>query len=227
MSLTTLRTATVRRGESAGDPLRRPQRMGSASVVASLGLPAGTETERWRVAPVSVAWNAVLIDTAEVFVYVPALRVYASGFRFTLTALLRPTASEQAARDFADGGALGGIHTLEAEDLVLRGLRVGVQFADGGRAVLDRNRMRPRAHTPPQSLPVIGSDRWTSDDGIFEWGIHVVGIPKDGPVELYYQWLALGVAEGSVLVDGDGLRAAAGRVVEIWPQESGSEPTAE
>jgi hypothetical protein len=201
--------------------------MSSAEVVASLGLPTGTETERWRVAPVSVAWNAVLIDTAEVFVYVPALRVYPSGFHFTLTALLRPTASEQAARDFADGGALGGMHTPEAEDQVIRGLRVGVQFADGGRALLDRNRMRPRARTTPQSLPVIGSDRWTSDDGIFEWGIHVVGIPKDGPVELYYQWLALGVAEAFVLVDGDAVRSAAARVVEIWPQEPGPEPTAD
>jgi hypothetical protein len=201
--------------------------MSSAEVVASLGLPTGTETERWRVAPVSVAWNAVLIDTAEVFVYVPALRVYSSGFRFTLTALLRPTASEQAARDFADGGAIGGMHEPEAEDQVLRGLRVGVQFADGGRAVLDRNRMRPRARTTPQSLPVIGSDRWTSDYGIFEWGIHVVGIPKDGPVELYHQWLALGVAEGSTIIDGDAVRSAAARVVEIWPPGPGPEPTAD
>jgi hypothetical protein len=203
--------------------------MGSAEVVASLGLPTGAETEQWRVVPVSVAWNAVLIDTAEVFVYVPALRVYPSGFRFTLTALLRPTASEQAARDFADGGAVGGMRTPEAEDQVLRGLRVGIQFADGGRAVLDRNRMRPSARTTPQSLPVIGSNRWTSDDGIFEWGIHVIGIPKDGPVELYYQWLALGVAEGCTLIDGDAVRSAAARVVEIWPAglAPGPEPTAE
>jgi hypothetical protein len=205
----------VRRGAGG----ERPRRMSSAEVVASLGLAAGAETEQWRVAPASVAWNAVLIDTAEVFVYVPALRVYSSGFRFTLTALLRPTASEQAARDFADGGAVGRMHAPEAEDQVLRGLRVGVRFADGGRAVLDRNRMRPAARTTPQSLPVIGSNRWTSDDGIFEWGINVVGIPQEGPVELYYQWLALGVAEAFVLVDGDAVRSASERVVEIWPRE--------
>jgi hypothetical protein len=193
--------------------------MTSSGVAASLGLPPGAGTEQWRVAPGTVAWNAVLIDTAEVVVHVPALHVYPSGFRFTLTALLRPAASEQAGRDFADGGAVARPHRPEAEDLAVRGPRIGVEFADGGRAVLDRRWMRSALRADPQSLPLIGSQRWTSDDGIFEWGINVVGIPKDGPVRLYYQWLALDVAEDFATIDGDALRSAAGRAVELWPPE--------
>jgi hypothetical protein len=197
--------------------------MSSGEIAASLGLPPGAATEQWRIAPATVAWNAVLIDTPEVFVHVPALRVYPAGFRFTLTALLRPTASEQAARDFADGGSVAGPHEPEAEDPAVRGPRIGIQFADGGRAVLDRRRMRPAPRTVPQSLPLIGSGRWTSDDGIFEWGVDVVGIPKDGSAQLYYQWLALDVPEGFVTIDGGALRSAAERVVELWPPE----PTAD
>ena len=187
--------------------------MSSAEAAASLGLAPGAATERWRVAPATVAWDAVLFDTAEVLAFVPALRVYPSGFRFTITALLRPTASEQAARTFADGGVLGP----EAEHQAVRGLRIGVQFADGGRAALQRNPMRPQARTTPTSLPLIGSNRWTSDDGIFEWGINVAGIPKDGSVQLYHQWLELDIPEAWTLIDGDALRAAAARAVELWP----------
>ena len=214
----------MRRVESGAQPPQRPRRMStggsgmsSAEVVAALGLAPGAATEQWRVAPATVPWNAVLFDTAEVIAFVPALRVYPSGFHFTITALLRPTASEQAARSFADGGVLGP----EAEPQPIRGLCVGVQFADGGRAALQRNAGRPRARTTATSLPLIGSNRWTSDDGIFEWGINVAGIPKDGPVRLYHQWLGLDVPEACTLIDGDTLRSAAARAVELWPPRPG------
>jgi hypothetical protein len=189
--------------------------MSSAEVVAALGLAPGAETEQWRVAPATVAWNAVLFDSADVIAFVPALRVYPSGFHFTITALLRPRASEQAARGFADSGVVGP----EAVGRPVGGLRIGVQFADGGRAALQRNASRPQPRTTATSLPLIGNDRRTSDDGIFEWGIHVGGIPKDGSVQLYHQWLELDIPEAYTLIDGDALRSAAARAVELWPPE--------
>ena len=171
--------------------------------------------------PATVAWNTVLIDTGDVLAYVPALRVYPSGFRFTVTALLRPTASEQVARDFADGGVISfGPRVAVAEEQIVRGLRVGVEFADGRRAVLDRNRMRTPRRAGGDTLPIIGNGRWSSDDGIFEWEVHVIGIPEEGPVRLYHQWLALDVAEASTEIDGDALRSASARAVELWPPEA-------
>ena len=190
-----------------------------AAVSASMGPASAWVTEPSRVVPVTVAWNKVLIETADVIAFVPALRVYPSGFRFTITALLRPMASEQSGRGFAADGARGP-HAPEAENRTGRGLRVGIKFADGRRAALERNAIHFPAGTGHEAGPFIGSGRWTSDDGIFEWEINVVGIPKDGPVEFYYRWLALDVPESVTRIDGDALRSAAARAVVLWPQSA-------
>lgn len=167
-----------------------------------------------RSVPTTIAWNKVLADTADVVLFTPRLQVYRSLFYIAVAGRLRPTASAEAAERFAGAEVRGDGYDLTSAQLA-RGLRVGVQFADGRRAVLEQRRLF--FHGPLEPAPLISSGRATSDTGVFDWEITVTAIPQTGPVELYYQWLDLGIGESMVEIDGDALRDAAGQSVELWP----------
>jgi len=170
--------------------------------------------EMGRSVPATIAWNTVLADTDDVVLFAPRLRVYRSSFHVIIAGRLRPTASAAAKERFAKAEVRGRSWDLTTADLA-RGLRLGVQFGDGRRTVLNRHPFIH--HGPLESAPLMSNGRGTSDDGAFDWEINVAAIPQTGSVEFYYQWLDLGIAESMAEIDGDALRAAAGRSVELWP----------
>ncbi|MBR7827435.1 hypothetical protein KDK95_14045 [Actinospica sp. MGRD01-02] len=168
-----------------------------------------------RTVPTTIAWNKVLADTTEIVLFAPRLQVYRSLFRIAIAGRLRPTASAEAAQRFSGVQASGNPYALTAEDLA-RGLRLGVQFADGRRAALERRAGVLPSGGPLEPGPLISTSRASSDEGVFDWEIVVTAIPQAGPVKLYYQWLDLGIGESMAEIDGDVLRDAADRSSELW-----------
>lgn len=171
-----------------------------------------------RTVPTTIAWNKVLADTTDIVLFAPALHVHRSLFRIAIAGRLRPTASGTVAERFSGAAVRGNPYALTTEEMA-RGFRLGVAFADGRRAVLERHAIG--AHGPLAPAPLISSGRASSDEGVFDWEIAVTAIPKAGPVELYYQWLDLGIGESMAEIDGDALREAADRSIELWPVEEG------
>lgn len=98
--------------------------------------------------------------------------------------------------------------------------RFGVTLADGRRASLDRAwRMEsPGAETP--NGPVLsmnhrgggGSDREYS----MGYRLWLWPLPPAGPLTLHFQWLDLGVPEGSVVVDAEQIVAVSAGVTPLW-----------
>lgn len=174
--------------------------------------------ELGRTVPTTIAWNKVLADTTDVVLFVPRLHVYRSMFRVAIAGRLRPTASPEAEERFSEAEVHGNPYIRTAEDLA-RGLRLGVRFADGRRAVLERQARWLTAGGPLAPAPLISTVRTSSDTGVFDWEVSVTAIPAAGPVELYHQWLDLGIGESMSEIDGDALRDAADRSVVLWPAD--------
>lgn len=167
-----------------------------------------------RTVPTTIAWNRVLADTTDVVLFAPRLCVYRSLFRVAIAGRLRPTASPETAKRFSGAEVRGNPYDRTAEELA-GGLRLGVQFADGRRAVLERHAFPSGG--PFEPAPLLSSGRASSDEGAFDWEVAVAAIPGAGPVELYYRWLDLRIGESMVEIDGDALRDAAGRSIDLWP----------
>jgi hypothetical protein len=178
-------------------------------------------TEEDRVVPVTIAWDRVLMDAPKVAGYVGGLRVYPSGFEVRITAVLRPDGSGLSDRKLEARLRLQP-HLRPREpaataDEMARMFRVGVQFEDGRHAVADQGPYVFHPFSPDTALPAVrfGGGSWTRGGPAYT-DLRVFGLPEEGSVTLFYQWLEFGVAESSVVIDGDALRAAAARAVVLW-----------
>ena len=210
------------------DPPRRPGRAGAGSKTATA---YAREYPAWvsepdRAVPVDVPFDRVLIDTPDLVAYIGALHVYPSGFRFTLSSQLRPTASAEAVNLLAEEFGRGLHQPIPAEQAE-RALRLGVRFADGRACALNPNmRWLSNLWSRQGAVPSMRSDRHSNNSAAADCEVHVAGLPAEGPVTLFYRWLNLGVPEGSVELDGDALRSASGRAVVLWDpptRQAGSE----
>jgi hypothetical protein len=158
----------------------------------------------------------VLIDTRDLVAFVAAVHVYPSGFCFTLSSQLRPTASAEA-RDVLGQEFAHSLHERVPAEQAERSLRLGVRFADGRGAALDPNfRWLPQIAAQQDALPLVHAGRISSDDGMADCEVWVAGLPTEGNVELFYRWLDLDVPEASIELDGDALRSASARAVVLW-----------
>lgn len=209
---------------------QRPRRLEAGSAASTVVAYGGHRhrpawaSEPERVAPVDVPLDRVLIDTPDLVVFVAAVRVYPSGFLFTLSSQLRPTASTEAEEAFAQEFSLGMRHHVPAAQAE-RSLRVGVRFADGRGGALDSNARRlPHVESEQAALPLVHTSRTSSDTAMADCEIRVAGLPAEGDVELFYRWLTLGVTEASIVIDGDALRSASARAVVLWDVPTEEKP---
>ena len=181
-------------------------------------------TEEERVIPVTIEWDRVLIDQPELAAYVGGLRVFPSGFEMEFTAAVRPDGSglrdQRLERRVNLRPRISPLQPPAADDLAAM-FRVGVQFADGRRAVADPTdffgMLDPSAELPLVQFP--NGAGWTR--GLSYANLRVHGIPEEGDVTLFYQWLEFAVGEASVVIDGDALRAAAARATVLWEHPGG------
>jgi hypothetical protein len=96
-------------------------------------------------------------------------------------------------------------------------VRFGVQFADGGRVTnLDQEPDWPDATDPAHGMTAHAG---SASAGDAEQDFWIWPVPADGDLELVCEWPAYGIAESRLRIDGDSLRAAAGRAQPVWPDE--------
>lgn len=176
-------------------------------------------TEQFRVLPVTIEWDMVLIDTPMLSAYAGGLRVFPSGFEVRITAMLRPDgpgAEDPYLQERVRLRAVGNPREQVTSAELAARFRIGVRFADGRGALVDP-RFPPHRPSPGDALPLatFGAGGW-SRGGPTRSTVSVYGLPGQGPVTLFYQWLEFGVPESSVEIDGDELRAAAARAIVLW-----------
>jgi hypothetical protein len=181
-------------------------------------------TEDERVIPVTVEWDRVLIDKPRLAAYVGGLRVFPSGFAMELTATVRPDGS--GLRDLrlerrVNFQSHSDPRMRVTPDELAAMFRVGVQFADGRQAAVGPSSLVGLLVDPRAELPLaqFAGGGWTL--GLAHVNLRVHGIPEQGDVTLFSQWLEFGVAEASVVIDGDTLRAAAARATVLWEHPGG------
>jgi hypothetical protein len=187
-----------------------PDGSGMARVTIHVGQP-----EQQRAVPVLLDWRLMLIDTDEVVCFLNGLRVYPSSLRCRATWLMRPGAGRAVKRAFA-GGRPTGPHDAVTAAEIRRGPLLGVRYEDGRAAALDFFCCYQVTHPEGAELPVfeLGAGSRAGDGGSAELSLY--GLPEQGSIALFWSWLAVGVPESSLELDGDALREAASRAVVLW-----------
>jgi hypothetical protein len=153
----------------------------------------------------------VLGRTDQVAVAVTGLSAFSAGIEIFLTARIRPSAGQP-------GEHLpGGPRDLAASR---HSLRFGLQFSDGGKAAGSPGGGRMDRDSEPAGpilYPFAGGggphsfvSRWWS------WPL-----PPAGPLEFVCEWPAFGIAESRVGIDAELILDAAGRSVQLWPEDEG------
>ena len=174
-------------------------------------------TERERFRPAGLDWRVVLVDTADVVCYLNEVRVYPSGFRFHVHALLRPGATDWARTAFSTRRPRGGPEPSGGEGSEGAFL-FGVEYEDGRRAAIGIGpHGRSRFVEELGVFPVLRLERASSVSDESDSEAVLYGLPGKGSLKFHARWSALGAAESSVELDGDALRDAAARALPLWP----------
>ena len=163
--------------------------------------------------PGSLPLELVLIRTDQVAVAIGSVRAYGNGFEFTVHVRLR-----EAADDFGhDPFSRPGRGQSGPDDV----LRLGVQYADGRSAATTSTHAQLRDQDDDQ-LRLMHRGGGGSARG-FDQQFWLYPLPPEGPVTFVASWLLYGVAEVTAEIDGATIRAAAGRAIALWPEQSEDE----
>jgi hypothetical protein len=167
-----------------------------------------------NVIPGIVGAELLMLRTESAAVALGSLRCYPHGFAFSLHVRVRQL--EEGMDLLHD--PFGRHRRFRGESPADQLLRLGIEYADGRRTATGAAHPRSSDDFPADQLLLQEGSSGSSDrrwDGNF-W---VYPLPPDGPVTFVASWLARGVTESRVEVDGAGIRAAAGRAVELWPDD--------
>ena len=187
----------------------------------SVELPTGWAPPLWdrpseatMGAPVAI--NALLAKSDRVAVAVGHFEAYPNGFTFELIIQGNPMAPRPGSMMHPGSAMLRmgppGVH---------RGPRVGLEFADGKRAVEGHGfeLMRSPDGKDDQGIPKSpvlmprggggGTDRYAMRYWSFP-------LPPPGAMKVFIEWEDLGIPETMVEIDADAIRDAASRAVVLW-----------
>lgn len=168
------------------------------------------------VIPASVPGELLLIRTEEVAVSIGSICAYPNGFEFT--AHVRRRGSDHSEPGWHDPFGRFGQRGPQASSG--DPLRLGLFYADGRRGATTGGHWGPG---DPDDLVLMpggaggSARRW---DGKF-W---VYPLPPEGPVTFVAAWPKYALAETQAELDGAAIRAASGRAVTLWPEESEISP---
>jgi len=163
--------------------------------------------------PAILALGEIVLQSDQLVVQLEHLGVYPNGFTIQLSIIgnphEQPAGRSTASMVAGDGGALA--HRL-------RFPRVGVQFADGrvgGKAepgISDTD--RDEHGIPVQPIVRMLGGGGGANRG-FRYGVWVHPLPPVGPLTIFVSLPSID-DDGSVIVDGEQIRAAAARASVIW-----------
>ena len=145
----------------------------------------------------TVPFDLVLANTGDVAVTVGGMTAYPTGVAFEVRVLRREPGSEDVFFRMHHPGP--------------GGLRLGVELADGSRAIADRGAGEPgRGPT----LTARGGGGGLS----YQLGFWLWPLPPAGPLRFACTWPDEGIDETTAELDAP-IREAAARAVELWPDE--------
>lgn len=146
--------------------------------------------------------NAVVHRSGDAVIAIDHLSVYPNGFEIHVTALLDPHRRHDVALMRDPGGP-----------------RFGVRFANGqtsGRGVTGiRDIPKDAQGVPTEPFVGGGSGGGGSRHG-WRFSVWVYPLPPDGPMEVFLSASVVGMEEGSAILDGSAIRAAAQKAHVIW-----------
>ncbi|MEV6305432.1 hypothetical protein AB0M02_38880 [Actinoplanes sp. NPDC051861] len=150
---------------------------------------------------------------------------YPNGFCLTLTMLMREEDRRGRLFHLAFHPEL-----LDEESPGPEFLRLGVQFADGSAAANFGDHPFDSPSGFPSDFPsdfpeeertgpILTRDGGGGGGRRYDMSYWVWPLPPAGPVTFVCQWPAHGITEATAEVDGQLIRDAAARAVELWPTE--------
>ncbi len=180
---------------------------------------------------VAVPVGSVLARSDRGVVAVSHALAYSTGISFELVAHvagLRPGRSDQFfhAQHIAHRG-----RRSDADDLPEEFLRVGVELADGARAsnLTGRRPWGLPGETRPAGPLLVhaGGQGGQATETSATWSVAfwLWPLPPDGPLRLYCEWPAAGIALASAQVDAGALRRAAAGAARLWSADESSAGT--
>ena len=156
--------------------------------------------------PASVAFDAVLVDTDSLVIFLSGLRVYSRGLEFVLE--IRARHADPADEDTYAGRLLHG-HRGDA-------LLLGVEFADGRSGA---NIRTAQTSTYDEHAPVLHSGGGGGDDRAADASYFLSPLPPPGDLTLVYALPARGIGERVVRLPTEEILEAASRARVLWPWE--------
>lgn len=163
------------------------------------------------VLPISV----VVARTDDVAVAVTAVTAFSTGVAFTVVVRLRvalPGVRPGEVLNLVNPFHPGGVDVPPDGRLL-----VGVEYADGRRAVVHDRRTGPTA--TDDLRPVLWPASGRGDDLNVEYGYFLSPLPPDGPVTFVCSWPAFGIPEATSVVEHADLTTAAARSTTLWPRQ--------
>ena len=166
--------------------------------------------------PISLAVNLVLGRGPDVAILLPSVDVYTTGIQLQVQVKMRQGVDSLSQHPIeAMSGRLGPADEAHQPSRLM----LGVEFADGQRAIASRyysgvthQRLRDEPLTP--SLTVGGGLGGPLRALVQYW---VRPLP-DGPMRLLCSWADAHVAETTTTIGGGEIADAARRVVVLWPR---------
>lgn len=160
------------------------------------------------VVPVSLT----MANTGDVALHIDNLTAYPTGFGFSLQVIYR---TDEISQDL-DPDLWDLLPSRVAEDPE-RGLRFGVQFADGTKGT-NVNRFPEDLETEPE-LPVLWSGRSGGSGARYVHESWVWPLPPPGPLAFVVRWNDAGIPQTRREIDAELVIEAAARSETLWPQE--------
>lgn len=164
----------------------------------------------------AVALNLVIARSVKAAIWVSAVTVYPEGFEFDIEIRHRLSG------DFVDPFHFYvGRKRSRAEDLDPELLRVGIAFADGGKATtLDPGRPHPytmrEAPVAKPEGPILSSRGSGGGGGRWQQGFWVWPLPPEGPLTFVCEWPAADIPESRGEIDSALVREASAQAPLLW-----------
>ncbi|MEV0297031.1 hypothetical protein [Nocardia sp. NPDC050710] len=196
---------------------RKGQLMGDLSSGQSQRTQAEVYRSRTRPSneiPATVAVDRILARTDDIAATLTGARVFSAGIELTIEVHLRRRRAGRSVLDVFGRGYQGG-----NKDQIL----IGIEFDDGRTATT----LRQPEWDAPEDVPVLSSGAGSSSDVHGTTHLYLTPLPPPGRLSIIVAWPAYDIAEHRVELDSDALRAAAGRVVVLWPLEFEADPQPE
>lgn len=175
-------------------------------------------------APVAVPTSTVLARSADAAVMLTSTLAYSTGTEFHLSIRVRPRPDRRPKPLFQL------MHRADFDETdPNQAFLLGVQFADGRRAMTSGRRGMPAPNDADDEQAVVLAFGNSSGSGnTYDLTLWMSPLPPPGPVTLVCRWPELGIEETQVNLDGAAIAAAGHAGAELWPPEaveqSASEP---